>query len=176
MSKLIILAGLPGTGKTTLARKLSMKLNYFHLRVDCIEAPFSANNPKAGENGEGYEALINLAYENLALGHNVIIDTVNPLHISRSMFNRLAERVNSATIQFELKTKNYELHKNRVENRKSDVDGLRVPTWKDVVERAYEEWKQELDGKRYEIWTDNMENAIETCLKLISEELTNTKE
>lgn len=176
MSKLIILAGLPGTGKTTLARKLSKKLNYFHLRVDCIEAPFSTYNPKAGEKGEGYEALINLAYENLVLGHNVIIDTVNPLHISRKMFNRLKERSKSATVQFELKIKDSKLHKSRVENRKSDVNGLKIPTWKNVTEREYEEWKQELDGKRFEIWTDDMENAFETCLEVISKELTNVDE
>lgn len=175
MSKLIILAGLPGTGKTTLARKLSIKLNYFYLRVDCIEAPFSTYNPKAGENGEGYEALINLAYENLVLGHNVIIDTVNPLHISRGMFNRLKERSKSPTIQFELKIKDSELHKSRIENRKSDVDKLKMPTWKDVIEREYEEWKDELDGKRFEIWTDDMENAFEACLQKISEELTNNE-
>lgn len=173
MSKLIILAGLPGTGKTTLARKLSIKLNYFYLRVDCIEAPFSTYNPNAGENGEGYEALINLAYENLVLGHNVIIDTVNPLHISRRMFNQLKERSKSVIVQFELKIKNSELHKSRVENRKSDVDGLKIPTWNDVIEREYEEWKEKLDGKRFEIWTDDMKNAFETCLKVISEELAN---
>lgn len=170
MSKLIILAGLPGTGKTTLARKLSIKLNYFYLRVDCIEAPFSIYNPKAGENGEGYEALINLAYENLLLGHNVIIDTVNPLHISRRMFNQLKERSKSATVQFELKIKNSEIHKNRVEKRTPDIDGLKIPTWEDVIKREYEEWNQELDEKRFEIWTDDMENAFETCLKVISEE------
>jgi hypothetical protein len=92
------------------------------------------------------------------------------------MFNQLKERSKSVTVQFELKIKNSELHKSRVENRKSDVDGLKIPTWNDVIEREYEEWKEELDGKRFEIWTDDMENAFETCLKVISEELANIDE
>ena len=89
--KLIILAGLPGTGKTTLARLLSKKLSLVYLRVDCIEAPFIAHNPNAGSEGEGYQALINLATENLRIGHGVIIDTVNPLHLSRAMFMDLSK-------------------------------------------------------------------------------------
>ena len=35
---LIVLAGLPGTGKTTLARRLCERLAAFHLRIDTIEA------------------------------------------------------------------------------------------------------------------------------------------
>ena len=62
-----------------------------------------------------------------------------------------------------------------MENGKLNVDGL-IPTWKDVIEREYEEWKQELDGKQFEIWTDDMESAFETCLKIILEELTNNNE
>lgn len=169
MSKLIILAGLPGTGKTTLARKLSVQLNYFYLRVDAIEAPFTKANSDAGKIGEGYEALTNLAFENLILGHNIIIDTVNSLHISRNMFNQLAERAKAEVLQFELKIKDTSIHKSRVENRKSDVEGLRVPSWEDVLKREYEEWDTTSDGKNYEIWTDDFEKAFNQSLAIITE-------
>lgn len=171
MRKLIIFAGLPGTGKTTLAKKISAKLGYFYLRVDCIEAPFAITNSKAGEQGEGYEALINLAYENLTLGHNVIIDTVNPLHASRKMFNQLAARTGVEIIQFELKIKDALIHKSRIENRKSDIHGMKCPSWEDVIKREYEEWDIALDGKNYLIWTDDTESALNSCLSIIADKL-----
>lgn len=37
MSRLFIFAGLPATGKTTLARQLARHLNAVHLRIDTIE-------------------------------------------------------------------------------------------------------------------------------------------
>lgn len=168
MGKLIVLAGLPGTGKTTLAKKITRRLTYVYLRVDCIEAPFAAINPKAGQEGEGYEALINLAYENLQLGLNVIIDTVNPMHLSRKKFLQLAARTKAEMLQFELKIKDAMTHKSRVENRVSDIPGLKVPSWEDVLKREYEPWDSRLDGKCYEIYTDDMEKALDQCLGIIT--------
>ena len=164
---LIILAGLPGTGKTTLARRLSKALALVYLRVDCVEAPFVAQNPKAGSTGEGYRALINLARENLKLGHGVIMDTVNPLHISRTMFKELSEEVTAETFQFELKLKDRLLHKKRVEERTSDISNFRVPTWQDVLNREYEDWDESKDGPVTVIRTDDGDEAFYTCLEII---------
>lgn len=164
---LIILAGLPGTGKTTLARRLSKALALVYLRVDCVEAPFTAQNPKAGSTGEGYRALINLARENLELGHGVIMDTVNPLHISRAMFKALSEEVTAETFQFELKLKDRSLHKKRVEERTSDISNFRVPTWQDVLNREYEDWDESKDGPVTVIRTDDGDEAFYTCLEVI---------
>lgn len=165
--KLIILAGLPGTGKTTLARLLSRKLSLVYLRVDCIEAPFIAHNPNAGSEGEGYQALINLATENLRIGHGVVIDTVNPLHLSRAMFMDLSKETEAETFQFELKIRDILLHKKRVEERKSDISSLKVPTWQDVLNREYDEWDENKDGPATVIWMDDIEQAFRTCTETI---------
>lgn len=176
MSRLIVMAGLPGTGKTTLARRLSQELQFFYLRVDCIEAPFAAVHPAAGENGESYEALIHLARENLSLGHNLIIDTVNPLHRSRAMFYQLKDTTLSEIIQFELKIADSAIHKQRVENRLPDIKDLMVPSWHNVLKRHYEAWDEKTDGKRYEVWTDDIEEAFRRCLTVIDAQWNDSNE
>lgn len=164
---LIILAGLPGTGKTTLARLLAKELSLVYLRVDCIEAPFCAAHMDVG--AKGYQALIHVARENLRLEHGVIIDTVNPLHITRSMFLALAKEEHAKLIQFELKVKDVSLHQKRVEERKADIPGLDVPTWQDVRKREYDEWNEKIDGHATVVWMDNGELAFQKCLNVIHE-------
>ncbi|WP_442951312.1 AAA family ATPase [Paenarthrobacter sp. Z7-10] len=50
--RLIIVAGLPGTGKTTLARPLSERLAACYLRVDAIETAIArTRGPVSGPEG-----------------------------------------------------------------------------------------------------------------------------
>lgn len=165
--KLIILAGLPGTGKTTLARLLSKKLSLVYLRLDCIEVPFCVYNQNAGANGEGYRAIINIARENLKLNLGVIIDMVNPLHLTRAMFLNLAREVDADMFQFELKINDTVLHRKRVEERKADIEGHNLPTWQDILNVNYEEWNTEIDGNATVIYMDNSKQAFRICLDTI---------
>lgn len=161
----IILAGLPGTGKTTLARRLAQELALVYLRVDSIEAPFQPICPAMG--GEGYQALLNLAKENLMLGQSVIADTVNPLHRTRAMFRSLAEETGAEAVQFELKLKDPVLHRKRVEERTPDIPSLRLPAWDDVVNRHYEPWDEALDGPAFTLWMDDGDSAFRQALSIL---------
>ena len=167
----ITLAGLPGTGKTTLAKSLAKKLSLVYLRLDCIEVPFCRYNATSGLKGERYDAIVNLARENLNLGLSVIVDTVNPLHLTRKLFRDLAKESNVKLLQFELKTNNLLLHKKRIEQRKADIIGHNLPTWNKVLNVEYEEWDESIDGLVTVIFTDNGENAFNECLDTIRNNL-----
>jgi predicted kinase len=82
---LIVFGGLPGTGKTTLARALSKERQAVYLRVDTIEQALRSSGMLAGDVGPaGYLVAYALADSNLLLGRDVVADSVNPLAITRA--------------------------------------------------------------------------------------------
>ena len=78
---LIIFSGLPGVGKTTIAREIARATAGVHLRVDSIEQRLR----DAGWHveGEGYAVAYAIAEDNLRLGRPVIADCVNPWTLTR---------------------------------------------------------------------------------------------
>ena len=78
---LIVLSGLPGTGKTTIARKLAIVLAAVYLRIDSIEQSIrDAGRPVEGER---YSVAHAVAEDNLRLGRIVVADCVNPWALTR---------------------------------------------------------------------------------------------
>lgn len=138
---LIILGGLPGTGKTSIARELAHRLPAVHLRIDTIETALS-NAPTAPEpiDDLGYRVAYAVAADNLRLDHTVIADSVNPIEITRSAWRDTALRTGTPFFEIEVICSDTRLHRQRVEQRISDIEGLKVPTWTKVENREYELW------------------------------------
>lgn len=45
-------------------------------------------------------------------------------------------------------------HRSRIENRVSDIEGLKVPDWNAVITREYEQWDQEhliIDSSKFSV-------------------------
>jgi predicted kinase len=81
---LIIFGGLPGTGKTTIARELARQIGAIHLRIDSIEQAIRDCSPDAvGLDEAGYRVAYAIAEDNLRVGRTVVADSVNPLQITR---------------------------------------------------------------------------------------------
>lgn len=143
INMLIILGGLPGVGKTTIAKSLAKHLQAVYLRIDSIEEALknSLNNNIKKLNGpEGYMTAYAVAKDNLLNGLTVVADSVNPIELSRSQWRETAVQVNRPYIEIEIICSDKEFHQQRVESRKVDIPGQILPTWQDVLNRDYEEW------------------------------------
>lgn len=66
MAKLFIFAGRPGSGKTTLSRRLARHLGLLHLRIDTLEQGLR-DLCHVDVEGEGYRLAYRLAADNLRL-------------------------------------------------------------------------------------------------------------
>ncbi len=133
---LVIFSGLPGTGKSTIARELASQINAVYLRIDSIEQGIRDSGiTTAPLNDAGYRAAYPVAEDNLRMGRTVVADSVNPLKITRDAWLNVARRADVAAIEVEVRCSDVDKHKNRVENRSSDIPGLRLPTWNEVISR-----------------------------------------
>ncbi|MEM1151274.1 MAG: AAA family ATPase [Pseudomonadota bacterium] len=144
MVALIALSGLPGVGKTTLARCVAARANAIHLRVDSVEAALKRSTLaiKQAEDA-GYLALAAIAADNLRLGFNVIADTVNPVKEMRELWAQIAADSAANILNVEVICTDQALQRERVETRKNDVKGLVLPSWQAVTQRVFEPWRED---------------------------------
>ncbi len=88
----------------------------------------------------GYQAIAAIAAGNLALGHAVVADTVNPVEASRRLWAETARSCAATLVNVEVVCTDADLHRSRVEARTGDIGGLTLPTWQQVVDRHFEPW------------------------------------
>ena len=75
---LIVFAGLPGTGKSSVSRELARRLDAVWLKIDSIEQAIRTSGVVPGSIYDaGYRAAYAVAGDNLRLGRDVIADSVN---------------------------------------------------------------------------------------------------
>jgi predicted kinase len=139
---LIAFSGLPGTGKTSIARELARRLRATYLRVDTVEQALRSCETLETVGAEGYEAIYRLAEDNLNVGLTVIADSVNPLEITREAWAEVARDANVRLINVEVICSDEAEHRRRVETRSSDIPDLVLPTWDKVKSREYHPWIQ----------------------------------
>ena len=138
---LIAFGGLPGSGKTTLAKRLAQQLSAVYLRIDTIEqALVDSNVLRADVGPAGYEVAYALAEENLSLGRLVVADSVNALQITRDSWRAVAQRGQAILAEVEVRCSDSGEHRRRIERRSLEGEGVPALTWQTVEERPYEPW------------------------------------
>lgn len=165
---LIIFGGLPGAGKTVIASELARQLDAVYLRIDSIEQAFRDSGAISGPREDaGYRAAYALAEDNLRLGRIVVADSVNPLKVTRDAWTEIASRAGVGAVEIEIICSDPKEHRRRVETRASDIRGLRLPTWQEVVSREYHAW----DREHFVI--DTALHAVEESVEIIRSMLRN---
>ena len=153
---LYIFSGLPACGKTTLAQKLVAHTGFSFLRIDTIEQGLR-DLCSVNVQGEGYRLSYRIAQDNLKLGCSVVADSCNPISLTRKEWQEVAKSTGTCFENIEIICSDLSIHKQRVENRESSVESLRLPSWSDVVSREYHNW----NGSRHVIDTTNKD--VEVC-------------
>jgi predicted kinase len=160
--KLIVVAGLPGSGKSTVAEALSRALSLPVLSIDPIEAAMWRGGLARAETGiAAYEVAIALADEHLRLGHSAIVDAVNPVEAPRAAWRDLAARHRADLRIIECVCADEEVHRQRIEARVRNIAGMPEITWARVLQRRSE----------YQPWTDPrlmLDTSIETPERLLA--------
>ncbi|WP_083518594.1 2-C-methyl-D-erythritol 4-phosphate cytidylyltransferase [Serinicoccus chungangensis] len=161
---LVVLAGLPGVGKTTLARTLCRRLAAAHVRVDTVEqALVRAGTPGAEVGARGYAVALAVAADQVAVRRPVVADLVNAVPEAREAWERLAVDVGARLVRVELVCSDVDAHRSRVQGRVADIDGHRLPTWDEVGPQDWTAWTGA------ELTIDTATTGVEDAAALVEE-------
>lgn len=150
-SNLIVFSGLPGTGKSSVAKEVGRHLNTPVFAKDWLEAtlkrgelrPKDENSPNLGY--VGYELLSTLAERQLQLGQSVILDSVASVEPIRQQWRELAQKYQAKWIVIECICSDEKVHRQRLLERQRDIPGWHELTWAEVerVKGYYVTWNEE---------------------------------
>ena len=136
---LVVFSGLPGSGKSAVARRVASELGAPHLELDSIEAPILRRLSGDALGWAGYEILTAIADHNLGLGVSLILDAVTWTEAIRDEWRTLATRHGAAFKPIELLAPDEILHRSRVGARSGTKGDWSVVS---ATFTLYEPWRQ----------------------------------
>jgi predicted kinase len=144
MSRLIVLAGLPGAGKSSIARGVAEATRAVWLRIDSLEQAIRDAGVEQGSlDDAGYRAAHAVARDNLRLGRDVVADCVNPWMLTRNAWRDTGLGADAQVFEIETVCSDPKEHRRRVETRVAEVPGLALPDWAAVTNRDYHPWDRD---------------------------------
>jgi predicted kinase len=159
---LIAFAGLPGSGKSAVARELALRTGAIWLRADSIEQAIKDSGVVPGDlRDAGYRAAQAVAIDNLRLGRDVVADCVNDWKIARDGWQAVGLRAGVEVVWVETVCSDPVEHRRRVETRISEVPGLELPDWRAVIGREYHDWDRE------RLTVDTADRSVSEAVELV---------
>lgn len=165
---LVVVSGLPGTGKSTVAAALADGWTAVHLSVDNVEdAMLGAGLPQSWETGvAAYEVVRAAAEQNLGLGRVVVVDAVNDSAIARRTWSAAAEATGTRVRFAVLTPPPPSEHRRRLQRRDRRLAHLPEPTWEQIEARAaaFAPWEEDCivvdSGRAVEAVIDEIAVAV----------------
>jgi predicted kinase len=162
---LVVFGGLPGTGKTSIARGVADSLGATFLRVDSIEAAIERAGVRLLDLPAGYAVAQAVTGDQLRSRRPVVVDAVNPVRVARAAWQQLADDCGARLRFVRVVVRDEGEHRRRVESRVADIEGHVLPSWADVTAQLQDEWTEphlELDN------SSSLEDAVATVLGWLS--------
>ena len=142
--KVIIIGGLPGTGKTSLATGLSQALGIPVHSKDLLEAAVVRRGLARADslNGVGYELLAVLANRALDQGQSCILDCIASSERVTDFWKSLVE---NSIRYIECICSDSSVHQTRIDNRERGIPGWYELSWTDVtnIQSTYTPWSED---------------------------------
>lgn len=166
---LILFAGMPGSGKTTLARLVAKRMGIPVFAKDRVQRVLRDHNLAEASTGDGYFIILDMADELLSLGQSVILDATFPLDHFRTVASETAARHKAHFCAFYCYCSDDEVWRARMSQRVQYVPGWKPVGWDDVIRMRdyYQPWNENalsLDSvkppeENYPMVRDHIQNA-----------------
>lgn len=135
------MAGLPGSGKSTVAEELARALGVTVVSVDPLEsailsAGIDADQPTGLAAYLVAETIVDAV---LRSGQGVIVDAVNAVNPARDQWVLLGDRLGVEVRFVETVCSDLAVHRRRLEERSRDLRHIAEPTWH-AVEQSLDEY------------------------------------
>ncbi|HLV37489.1 MAG TPA: ATP-binding protein [Spirillospora sp.] len=141
---LILFAGMPGSGKTTLARLTARHLGLPVFSKDRVQRVLRDHHLADENTGDGYYIILDMADEQLGLGISTILDATFPLDHFRMVASETAVRHQARFCAFYCHCSDDAVWRRRMKERVQYVPGWKPVGWDDVLRmrQYYQPWNE----------------------------------